>query len=236
MLKCAARPVVARRADVKVCVRHERVFLLGVVRTENGRVVNKFERAVVSLDYHGELLAGRESVRREAVPVGPFDQSRFDRPLERFVCPVGDFFIVGEWKGQPGENISCLSYEKDETVLVVTKCAWYDTWKEYGLLDYGPYYCRYIDKAICEGYASDFSLDVSETIDGGDARCVFKWSAPADKDLVTGTKKEHILPFDFHCKEMLESVKNVLDKELCETVLKKTQRDFEEEFGDSDLF
>ena len=149
---------------------------------------------------------------------------------------MSDFFIVGEWKGQPGENISCLSYEKDETVSVVTKCAWYDTWKEYGLLDYGPYYCRYIDKAICEGYASDFSLDVSETIGGGNARCVFKWSAPADKDLVTGTKKAHILPFDFHCKEMLESVKNVLDKELCETVLKKTQRDFEEEFGDSDLF
>ncbi|MBR6261515.1 MAG: L-2-amino-thiazoline-4-carboxylic acid hydrolase, partial [Erysipelotrichaceae bacterium] len=67
---------------------------------------------------------------------------------------MSDFFIVGEWKGQPGENISCLSYEKDETVSVVTKCAWYDTWKEYGLLDYGPYYCRYIDKAICEGYAS----------------------------------------------------------------------------------
>ncbi|MEE3425726.1 MAG: hypothetical protein VZR26_09190, partial [Erysipelotrichaceae bacterium] len=76
----------------------------------------------------------------------------------------------------------------------------------------------------------------SETIGGGDERCVFKWSAPVDKDLVTGTKKAHILPFDFHCKEMLESVKKVLDKELCETVLKKTQRDFEEEFGDSDLF
>ena len=136
---------------------------------------------------------------------------------------INDFFINGEWKGQPGENISSLSYEKDQTSSTVTKCAWYDTWKEYGLLEYGTYYCHFIDKAICEGYDGGFTLDVPKALGYGDDECVFLWSAEADQKKVEGSEKKHILPFDFHCKELLSCAKEVIDKDHFNDILNNTK-------------
>ena len=146
------------------------------------------------------------------------------------------FFIAGEWKGKEGENISSLSCEKDRTVSLVTKCAWYDTWKHYGLLKEGSHYCRYIDKAICEGYDAAFSLDVPEALGLGDRRCVFIWNAPADQKKVQETEREHILPFDFHCEELLRHALDVLDGDMKAAVYAKCRSQFEEEFGDTGLF
>ena len=153
--------------------------------------------------------------------------------------PSGDmdgFFIVGEWKGKEGENLSSLFFEIDRTVSTVTKCAWYDTWKHYDLLKEGSHYCRYIDKAICEGYAADFSLDVPEALGLGDRRCVFIWTAAGDQKKIQETEREHILPFDFHCKELLEHALAALDGDLKKTVYEKCRSQFEEEFGDTGLF
>lgn len=149
---------------------------------------------------------------------------------------MNDFFIAGEWKGKEGENLSSLSYEKDRTVSRVTKCAWYDTWKDYGLVKEGSHYCRYIDRAICEGYGSDFSLEVPEAIGLGSARCIFIWNAPADQKKVEETKREYILPFDFHCRELLKHALAVLDEDLRKAVYEKCRAQFEEEFPDTDLF
>lgn len=145
---------------------------------------------------------------------------------------INDFFINGEWRGKPGENISQMSFEEGQSISVVSKCAWYDTWKKYGLLDYGPYYCRYIDKAIAEGYGSDFTLQVEETIGQGDERCIFKWTAQADETLLNESERKHILPFEKHCKDLLNSAEKYLD----ETILAKTKEDFEKEFGKTKLF
>ena len=125
---------------------------------------------------------------------------------------LNDYFINGEWKGRQGENISKLSFEKDKTVSVVTKCAWYDTWKDYGLLDFGPYYCKYIDEAIVEGFDPNLVLNVKEALGRGDARCVFEWLQAADEEKVSSAERRHILPFDFHCKEMLECAKKILSE------------------------
>ena len=139
---------------------------------------------------------------------------------------LNSFFIHGEWKGRDGENISLMSYEDDQTVSTVTKCAWYDTWKEYGLLNYGTYYCRYIDKAICEGFDGDFSLDVQKSMGRGDDECIFCWNSSADKGYIDDQKKKAqdkwIRSFDLHCEELYACAKEILadDEEILELISK----------------
>lgn len=149
---------------------------------------------------------------------------------------MSDFFIVGEWKGRQGENLSQLFYGEDRTVSEVSRCAWYDTWKRYDLLKEGSHYCRYIDKAICEGYGSDFSLDLKEAIGLGDARCIFIWNAIADQKKVEETKREYILPFDFHCEELLKHALAALDGDMKRGVYDKCKAQFIDAFSESGPF
>ena len=152
---------------------------------------------------------------------------------------LNDYFINGEWKGKQGENLSKLSFEDDKTVSTVSKCAWYDTWKKYGLTEYGSYYCRYIDKAIVKGFDEDLVLNVEEAFGYGDDRCVFVWMEKADEEKVSCTEKKHILPFDFHCKEMFETALQVFSKhDLRQTAfdaLKEWELCFPEYAGAVDL-
>ncbi|MBR5755714.1 MAG: L-2-amino-thiazoline-4-carboxylic acid hydrolase [Erysipelotrichaceae bacterium] len=124
-----------------------------------------------------------------------------------------DFFINGEWKGKEGENISSLRAEDGRTVSEVKKCAWYDTWKENGLLEYGTYYCRCIDRSICDGYGSSFSLDVRKTKGQGDDECLFVWDESYDQKRLEESERKHILDFDFHCKELLDTAMEIIEDE-----------------------
>lgn len=150
------------------------------------------------------------------------------------VRDMNAFFINGEWKGKEGENLSKLYYGENDTTSIVSKCAWYDSWVRYDLLDYGPYYCRYIDKAICEGFAGNFDLDVRQTIGQGEANCIFVWSAKADEEKVANTEKQHILSFDFHCKELYETAYEILPEKIRDEVLKAVDEEFVSTFTDLD--
>ena len=154
---------------------------------------------------------------------------------------LDSFFVHGEWKGKDNENLSEMSYEKDRTISRVSRCAWYETWKESDLLEYGSYYCRYIDKAICEGYDGDFSLDVKETLSHGDKECVFIWNRKADRQLIEKrrdeAKGEWIKDFDFHCKELYECAKDVLKdkKKILDLISKDYEMLQSEEISSEDL-
>ena len=124
------------------------------------------------------------------------------------------FFLSGEWEGKQGENVSALSAEAETTVSEVSVCAWYGTWRKYGLLPYGSYYCRWIDKAIAEGFAGSFSLSVPCTKGAGDPVCRFVWDEAYDPSYVNREKQarssSYVRPFSRHCEELLSSAEDVL--------------------------
>ncbi len=128
---------------------------------------------------------------------------------------INAYLIHGEWKGKPHENESVMEFHPDRTVSRVSRCAWYDTWKQYGLEEYGRYYCRYIDQALCEGFDGSFDLKVESVLSHGDPECRFVWSEASDPDYVQKTKSEnkdrYILPFDFHTEEFLQCASAVLE-------------------------
>jgi len=129
---------------------------------------------------------------------------------------INAYLIHGEWKGRPHENESVMEFHPDSTVSRVSRCAWYDTWKQYGLEEYGRYYCRYIDKALCKGFDGSFDLQVESVLSHGDPECRFVWSEAADQIYVQERKNEnkdrYILPFDFHVEEFLQCASAVLEQ------------------------
>ena len=136
------------------------------------------------------------------------------------------FMLHGEWKGKEGENQSEMIYGSDSTSSLVSKCAWHDTWERYDLLEYGPYYCRYIDKAICEGFAGSFDLEVKETISKGEGRCNFIWNEAVNEESLRKKKAKAedmwILPFEFHVEELLECAMKILqDNKIIEEVIEE---------------
>ena len=140
------------------------------------------------------------------------------------------YLIHGEWKGREGENQSTMEYGENTVASSVTKCAWYETWKEYGLLPYGTYYCRYIDQALCEGFGGSFWLDIPSSMGKGDSQCLFVWSEAVDEQFVAKEKKRlndaYILPFDFHVKELLECARQVLREKNLEYLADKTLEEY----------
>ncbi len=144
---------------------------------------------------------------------------------------LNDFFRNGEWKGEAEENESSMMFEEDETVSKVTKCAWLDAWKKYGLEEYGKYYCLYIDKAMCDGFEGSFSLDVKQMLSAGSESCLFVWNEKSDP-VVVQEEKKHLMSFDEHCLELWRCAKDVLKKYGKENEMKKIREEFEELFPD----
>lgn len=144
------------------------------------------------------------------------------------------YFVYGEWKGKPGENQSEMTYEKDSTVSTVHRCAWFDTWKQYGLEQYGTLYCHYIDYALTEGFAGNFGLDVEQSFSRGDRQCIFRWNQGVDKEKLQQIRNDnqdaYIRSFSFHCSDMLAIARLILHREipsLADRIIEETEKDFE---------
>ena len=153
------------------------------------------------------------------------------------------FFIYGEWTGEPGENLSSMSYTEDASISTVRKCAWYDAWEKHGLLKEGTLYCHYVDDGLTEGFHGSFGLQVEKAIGKGDACCVFRWSEAADPGHVASRKAEdsgkYILPFSFHCRELLETVKETLEARAphdADTIVQNALSEFTAVFGTEVLY
>ena len=144
---------------------------------------------------------------------------------------INSFLVHGEWAGEKDENSSLLTSDQDNTISLVHKCAWYDYWKQYGLLEYGTYYCRYIDKAICKGFNGNFSLELNKAIGFGDNHCEFIWNEKYDPDYLSTHPKKWILPFSFHMKELRQTAYEVLDEKIRDEILEKVDEDFDQIFN-----
>ena len=144
---------------------------------------------------------------------------------------ISTFLVHGEWTAQKDENSSVLSSDSDSTYSTVHKCAWFDCWKKYGLLEYGTHYCRYIDKAICDGFDGDFSLDLEKAIGFGDKRCEFRWNRKYDESYLGSHPKKWILPFEFHCQELRETAYEVLDEKIRDKILDQADEQFRKIFN-----
>jgi hypothetical protein len=58
-------------------------------------------------------------------------------------------------------------------VLEAVKCGWCESWKKYGLVQYGRVFCRWIDPSLVNGFNPQAEFSMGGTLSEGEERCRF---------------------------------------------------------------
>ena len=112
---------------------------------------------------HGVMLYGRERGLRMAMRA----RKNGDE------LDAVSYVIYGEWSDPKGSSHSEVRAYVPDYVYSCLSCGWCDTWKRYGLMEYGRIYCRYIDKSLLRGFSPKLELLIDGSLSEGDEACVF---------------------------------------------------------------
>ena len=190
-------------------------------------------RAVIQ---EGMLRYGRERGRRMAARA----RANGD-PIELWTEQA-----YGEWKPDYEGQME-FGYLQTEPTLVsyISKCAWCEAWKKYGLLEYGREYCRNVDNAVYQGFDPEYECTtVGETMSFGGDRCVFDWGRPlSEEDLAKMKAKKAelgdsaVMDFDYHTAHVYFAVTALLRERFqteADPIIDKAVRDYVALFGRED--
>lgn len=131
----------------------------------------------------------------------------------------------GEWKPDYDGQMEFGQLRREPTLRTyIAKCAWCDAWKKYDLLEYGKLYCVNVDKAVYQGFRSDFvCTPMTTSLSWGGTRCEFDWGHPiSDKEAEELVRKKKELgtscmkDFNFHTAHLKHTISKVLIEELKE--------------------
>ena len=135
------------------------------------------------------------------------------------------YFAYSEFKFSPGGMDQKLSVQGRSISSHITKCPWYTTWDENGLLQWGCLYCRDIDSAIVRGFNPQLRLDVLGTRSNGDSTCNFIFhdtNLSLRNGLMLAYRKairpgaKAIQSWDYHVGHLFTTFERVLNEELGE--------------------
>ncbi|MBR2794558.1 MAG: L-2-amino-thiazoline-4-carboxylic acid hydrolase [Solobacterium sp.] len=154
---------------------------------------------------------------------------------------ISAYFRCGEWRGLPDENRSVLTQGEHRAESLVEVCGWYETWKKYGLLEYGTCYCRWIDRAIVRGFSEQVMRAIPESKGRGDENCRFVLTETDEAKNPGPDAKETasmILPFSFHCRELYCTAEEILRKRIsdqAELILSAAEQEYRKITGEEDF-
>ena len=92
---------------------------------------------------------------------------------------MDSYLAFSEWRYAKVFERSPL-FEKPYNAYRILQCPWVVSWEKSGLMEYGKYYCRIVDKAILRGFNPGLNLEMPSYLSKeGSKYCEFHW-----KDLV----------------------------------------------------
>ena len=116
----------------------------------------------------------------------------------------------------PGESVKSPFF-----VTTVKRCEWVETWKKYGLLEYGNMYCRYVDKQFVKGFNPELELDIPALQSLGDPCCAFNWgyerTAEIEAELAQQREQvgeKYVRDFLYHTAHLYCAMSRTLVEEL----------------------
>lgn len=86
-----------------------------------------------------------------------------------------NYLVYGEWADPKGMQNNIPVQLAPEYHMNVVKCGWNDSWRKYGLLEYGKVYCRWIDEYLVAGFNPDNALGIDTFLSYGCECCNFQW-------------------------------------------------------------
>lgn len=143
----------------------------------------------------------------------------------------------GEWKPDYEGQMEFGQLRLEPTFQTyITKCAWCDAWKKHSLLEYGKLYCVNVDKAVYQGFRSDFvCTPMAAALSWGGSRREFDWGHPISeeeaeelarkkKELGTSCMKD----FNYHTSHLKNTIGRTLTEEFGEDGKKAVELALEE--------
>ena len=136
---------------------------------------------------------------------------------------IRNYFLYGEWVDVRQWSRSATKTLSPEYVTQTLACGWNDTWKKYGLIEYGKIYCRWIDKELLYGFNPDLRLEMASILSCGDACCEFQWKNcrfdGEDQFTELMEERRQLIPrvtkdFLFHCAHLFSTFKRECYREL----------------------
>lgn len=146
----------------------------------------------------------------------------------------------GEWKPDYAGQMEFGQIHIQPTLQTyISKCAWCDAWKKYGLTRYGRLYCVNVDNAVYQGYQDEYvCTQLTEPMSWGGERCEFDWGCgltPEENEELTAKKKELgsscMKDFNFHTAHIRAAISRVLEEDLGEDGIRAVNEALEEFAG-----
>ena len=126
---------------------------------------------------------------------------------------LASFQAYGEWRAEDGVMEFSTRAIAPEMHTRAGKCGWNDTWRKYGLEEWGKYFCQTIDDALARGFSADLGCDMQSRLSWGDDCCTFNWRQPLTPDEAAwvaakkaGLGLQCVKDFDYHVGHVLHSV------------------------------
>lgn len=153
----------------------------------------------------------------------------------------------GEWKPDYAGQMEFGIVRTEPTFQTyISKCAWCEAWKKYGLLEYGREYCVHVDEAVYEGFGTgSVCTPQGDPMSWGGARCEFDWGVPlseGDQKKLTEKKQELgtscMKDFTFHTAHIYSTVASVIREELpdqAESIIAAAEREYIDVFGEDEF-
>ncbi len=149
-----------------------------------------------------------------------------------------NYLAYQEWSVPAGQIKKKINLKSDHLNAQFLKCPWVETWRENDLLDYGKYFCKYVDNALFEGFSPAINMQLRSNRSSGSDCCDFHF--PDEKmsfksALISGYKKmkhANTMPWEYHTGHLYWTLKRHLDKALGDnTIMQEALGCFNERFG-----
>ena len=119
-----------------------------------------------------------------------------------------------EWQADADEAEWVIEVKNENTYTKVFKCPWNTAWQESDTVNYGKYYCKYIDSALIEGFNPELKIEVKSTLSEGKDCCQFVYN----EGVREASFFKYVLPWDYHVAHLAYSLKETLSRLMTEEV------------------
>lgn len=129
-------------------------------------------------------------------------------------------------------------------VLNYNRCGWHETWKQYGMEQYGAVYCAWVDEALFTGFNPENTLRIDKTRPRGADICSFAFlgaefasaeEVKKDGELKAAIRSRSVRDFLYHTAHLLSAMRRSYLLELglpkAEEVVRKALAEYAAQFG-----
>ncbi len=143
--------------------------------------------------------------------------------IDQNPCNALYYDMYGEWECFPGQVECTPGIGGEGFSLHYNRCPWYTEWRHFDMMEYGRYYCDYVDAAIMEGFGLTSGSLTGSRADG-DLTCDLTFFnehySRADYDRLEEDRRllgrNGKMPWEYHVGHLYQCLKRCIEKQLGE--------------------